>query len=324
MPKAIALCTPVTDYLLNVEKIPSPNSFARLNQHSWQFGGNAATAIVTVGRQGVSAGIIGNVGDDSHGVAQRVDFQRHGVDTSRLIARKGRTTPYVVAISDVETQGRSFLGLFSENRVGAFPVDELDMDYLLSADYLLVDQNNPATQRAARAMLDKGGEVMFDASTHSESQEAMVPFSSIYITSEFYYKTRYGEDKDIFDCCRDMMARGPHTVIFTLGHEGCAGVGPQGEFRLPAFPVEKVVDTTGCGDTFHGAYIVGMERGLDAEGCARLASATSAIKCAAIGGRAAQPTADIVEKFLNTGVMDLSFVPERLEYYSRMHYSLDD
>jgi sugar/nucleoside kinase (ribokinase family) len=319
---AIALCAPVSDYLVHVDRIPKPNEFARMMEQSWQFGGNAATAIVTVSRQGIPAGIMGAVGDDPNGQAQRVDFQRHGVDVSRLLARPGMATPYCICISDEETNGRSFLGAHSPY----FPLEEgeLDMDYLLQARYLLLDGHTPAAKKAAAAMLEKGGEVMFDASSYSKEQEAMLPYTSIYITSEFYWKTRYG-GADIFDCCRDMKKQGPHTVIFTLGKEGCAGMGPDGrEFRMEAPEVPKVVDTTGCGDTFHGAYIVGMERGLDTEGCARWASATAAIKCQAIGGRAGQPAAEMVEEFIRTGRSDTSFMEERLKYYSRLHYSLED
>lgn len=320
MPKAIALCTPCTDYLVNLDSIPKPDSHARLLQHSWQFGGNAATAIVTVARQGVSAGIMGYVGDDDYGVAQRVDFERHGVETPHLIANKNMETPYVICLSDAATQGRSFL--FAPNNSVPFPEELVNLDYIKSADYLLLDSNTAASRKAAAAMLQKGGEVMFDASTYSKNQEDMLPYTSIYITSEFYLQTRYGE-ADIFDCCRDMISRGPHTVIFTLGARGCAGVGPGGEFSLPAFKVPNVVDTTGCGDTFHGAYIVGLTRGLSPVECARWASATSAIKCCAIGGRAGQPTAETVEKFIKMGEMDLSFIPERLKYYSKLHFELE-
>jgi sugar/nucleoside kinase (ribokinase family) len=322
MLNAIALCTPVSDYLVHVDRIPRPNEFARLLEQSWQFGGNAATAIVTVSRQGVSSGIMGVVGDDLNGQAQRVDFQRHGVDVSHLLVRPGMATPYCICLSDEETSGRSFLG--AQNPYFPLTVEELDLDYLLQAKYLLLDSHSPAAKKAARAMLDKGGEVMFDASSYSKEQEEMLPYTSIYITSEFYWKSRY-QGADIFECCRDMKKQGPHTVIFTLGKEGCAGVGPGGkEFRLAAPEVPRVVDTTGCGDTFHGAYIAGMERGLDAEGCALWASATSAIKCQAIGGRAAQPTAEMVEEFLKTGRSDLGFLDERLRHYSKLHYSLEE
>jgi sugar/nucleoside kinase (ribokinase family) len=318
---AIALCAPVSDYLVHVDRIPRPNEIARMLEQSWQFGGNAATAIVTVSRQGISAGIMGVVGDDPNGQAQRVDFQRHGVDVSRLLVRPGMSTPYCICLSDEETNGRSFLG--AQNPYFPLGEEELDMEYLLQAKYLLLDGNNPASKKAAAAMLNKGGEVMFDASSYSKEQEAMLPYTSIYITSEFYWKTRY-QGADIFDCCRDMRKQGPHTVIFTLGKEGCAGVGPGGrEFRMGAPEVPRVVDTTGCGDTFHGAYIVGMERGLDAGGCARWASASSAIKCQAIGGRAGQPTAEMVEEFLATGRSDTGFMEDRLKYYRSLHYTLE-
>lgn len=322
MPKAITICTPVTDYLVNVDHVPEPNTAAHMYAHSYQYGGNAATAIVTVARQGVSAGILGVVGDDDMGKAQRVDFERHGVNTKYLLARKNEQTPYVICLSDRKTGGRSFISAGA--RLTPFGEDELDMDYVCSAQYLLLDSGTPATRKAARAILDKGGEVMFDAGSYNESQESMLAYSSIYIASEFYLKARY-PGRDVFDCCREMMQKGPHTVIFTLGEEGCKGVSRQGgEFSLPAFHVPELVDTTGCGDTFHGAYIVGLDRGLSPVECARWASATSAIKAAAIGGRAGQPTAEIVEKFLKTGEMDLSFIPERLRYYQRVHYTLED
>lgn len=322
MPKAIAICTPVTDYLINLDHIPQPNSFARLNAQSWQFGGNAATAIVTAARQGLDCGIIAPVGDDDMGRAQRVDFARHGVDTRYLLARENTETPFVIAMSDQETGGRSFLSAGSSIR--RIQPEELDLDYLRTAKYLLLDSNTEATRLAADTLLAQGGEVMFDASSYSQSQEEMLPHTSIYIASEFYWKTRY-PGRPLFDCCREMMDKGPHTVVFTLGAEGCAGVSRQGgPFRLPAFPVERVVDTTGCGDTFHGAYIVALDRGLSPLDCARWASASSAIKCTAIGGRAGQPTAREVERFLQTGEMDLAFLPERLQYYQRVHYTLED
>lgn len=324
MPKVIAICTPVTDHLINVDHVPQPNTSAKLLAHSWQFGGNTATAVVASARQGLDAGIICAVGDDDMGKAQKVDFALNGVDTRYVIARKNTETPLVIALSDRLTAGRSFIS--AGTHIDRIEPEELDMDYVRSGKYLLLDSNTPATRMAADAMLENGGEVMYDASGYNEAAEEMLPHTSIYIASEFYLKTRYG-DRDIYECCREMMAQGPHTVIFTLGADGCKGVsrygGKETEFSLPAFKVD-VVDTTGCGDTFHGAYLVAMDRGLPPKECARWASATSAIKATAIGGRAGQPTADIVEIFLKTGEMDLSFIPERLKYYSRVHYSMED
>jgi sugar/nucleoside kinase (ribokinase family) len=319
MPKAIALCTPNTDYLLHVDRMPGHNDLTQLLDQSWQFGGNAATAIVAASRQGVPSGIIGVVGDDSYGLAQEVDFRRHGVDTSHLIIRKGMKTSYCICVSDEETNGRSFiLADYMKNPVSP---EELDMNYILSAKYLLLDRNTAAGKIAAKAILEKGGEVIFDAEVFADEFEEMIPWASIYITSEFYFNNRY-KGWNIFEACRDMIKKGPHTVIFTLGNKGCAGVGPKGEFQAPALDAGKVVDTTGCGDTFHGSYIAGLEQGFDAEGCALWASAAAGIKSLAMGGRAGQPTAEMVKKFLETGRADTEFLHERLEYYKELHCTL--
>ena len=87
MPKVITICTPVTDHLINVDHVPKPNTSARLHAHSWQFGGNSATAIVASARQGMDAGIICAVGDDDMGKAQKVDFALNGVDTRYVIGK---------------------------------------------------------------------------------------------------------------------------------------------------------------------------------------------------------------------------------------------
>jgi sulfofructose kinase len=59
-----------------------------------------------------------------------------------------------------------------------------------------------------------------------------------------------------------------------------------------------VVDTTGCGDVFHGAYAAGLAQGLDPVGRVRLASAAAALKATHRGGQAGIPERAAVERFL--------------------------
>ena len=158
MPKVIAICTPVTDHLINVDHVPQPNTSAKLLAHSWQFGGNTASAVVASARQGLDAGIICAVGDDDMGKAQKVDFALNGVDTRYVIARKNTETPLVIALSDRLTAGRSFIS--AGTHIDRIEPEELDMDYVRSGKYLLLDSNTPATRMAADAMLENGGEVM--------------------------------------------------------------------------------------------------------------------------------------------------------------------
>jgi sulfofructose kinase len=65
----------------------------------------------------------------------------------------------------------------------------------------------------------------------------------------------------------------------------------------PAFPVD-VVDTTGCGDVFHGAYASALARGLDVAGRIEFASAAAALKATKPGGQSGIPTRPAVEAFI--------------------------
>ncbi|MBM4080993.1 MAG: sugar kinase, partial [Planctomycetes bacterium] len=66
-----------------------------------------------------------------------------------------------------------------------------------------------------------------------------------------------------------------------------------------AFDVD-VVDTTGCGDVYHGAFIFGLLRKWDLRRTAQFASAVAALKCRELGGRAGIPTLPEVQRFLGS------------------------
>jgi sugar/nucleoside kinase (ribokinase family) len=67
----------------------------------------------------------------------------------------------------------------------------------------------------------------------------------------------------------------------------------------PAFPV-AALDTTGCGDVFHGAYASALARGMAVEARLEFASAAAALKSTAAGGQAGIPSRQLTEDFLRS------------------------
>ncbi|HWU37371.1 MAG TPA: PfkB family carbohydrate kinase, partial [Candidatus Acidoferrum sp.] len=91
---------------------------------------------------------------------------------------------------------------------------------------------------------------------------------------------------------------GPRCVGVTSGERGSALYHGGEIIRAPAFAVE-VVDTTGAGDVFHGAFLFGLLQGWEAPHILRFANAVSALKCTRLGGRAGIPRAEEVGEFLH-------------------------
>ena len=59
-------------------------------------------------------------------------------------------------------------------------------------------------------------------------------------------------------------------AVVTRSEKGCLVIGPDGTEAVPAFPVERVVDTTGAGDLFAAGFLSGLARGADDRTCGRL------------------------------------------------------
>ncbi len=97
-----------------------------------------------------------------------------------------------------------------------------------------------------------------------------------------------------------VLAMGVRHAGVTLGAEGYLWLERDAPVsQQPAFVVD-VVDTTGAGDAFHGAFAVALAEGKSTPECARIAAATAALKCMRLGGRAGLPTREELEKFLSS------------------------
>jgi sugar/nucleoside kinase (ribokinase family) len=97
-----------------------------------------------------------------------------------------------------------------------------------------------------------------------------------------------------------LLDAGPSLVVITDGTKGSWVYPGSGQgFHQPAFLLRDVVDTTGCGDSYHGAFLFGLLKGMDLHETAALASAVAALNTQHLGGRWGLPTLECVRTFLS-------------------------
>jgi sulfofructose kinase len=100
------------------------------------------------------------------------------------------------------------------------------------------------------------------------------------------------------EAVRELARRDRACTVVTAGAEGCSYSEHGSEVRtVPALQI-PVVDTTGCGDVFHGAYAVCIAHGMGADLAIRVATVTAGIKATRPGGRAGIPDWGTVERVL--------------------------
>jgi sulfofructose kinase len=271
---------------------PARNSKNRLTRFSVQGGGPAATASAAAARLGASARFVGKVADDGFGQTILDGLVDVGVDVSFAVVAAGGRSPVSFVAVDAGDGSRTVFHAPTD-RPPLAP-DEIDWACLDGVAVLLVDGRQPAAQLAAATRARAAGvKVVLDAEKLDDDTRGLLSLTDVCIAS--------GELADELGGASSALDRlagfGPEVVVVTLGENGSLGRADGRLVEQPALPVE-VIDTTGCGDVYHGAFAVGLLAGRPLAGCMELAAAAAALKCRALGGRAGLPTAAEVEAFL--------------------------
>lgn len=286
------------DLLAIVDRMPELDDKAPMREWTQQGGGQAATAMVAVARLGGKAGIIGRVGDDENGDHIHRAFVAERVDTSGLRQVPGETSQFAICIIHGPTGKRTIF--WKPGTVGPPAAAEVSPEQVRAAKVLLVDAHAPeAGLQAAQYAHEAGLPIVLDLEKPSPTNEALIRLSTHPVLPLGFVRALTGVD-DPIAAARRAQRLGPQTVVVTLGDRGCVAVEGARVVRLAAYDV-PVVDTTGAGDVFHGAFAYGLVLGLGLEDNLRLASAVAALKCRALGGRAGLPSLAEAQELVRTG-----------------------
>jgi sugar/nucleoside kinase (ribokinase family) len=286
-------CVSIDD-LLYVDASPTDDK-GRIQASERQPGGNIATALVAAAGLGASVAFVGRLSDREDGAVVRADLAAHGVDLEFALpdpqARPIRATVVVFQ------QGDRFIAYDDATTIGLLPGD--DVTPLLQARTVLLD-----TYALAPTMTALGSDVnrvLVVADVEAEVESAALKQVQHLVLPMAFARQLTGETEPaaiVTALWNDQRA----TVVVTDGGDGMwfrdaarAVCQYQPSFEVP------VVDTTGCGDVFHGAYAVALARGMDALQRVRFAAAAGAICATGRGGRGHLPTEDEIVRLLARG-----------------------
>jgi len=296
------------DVLLRLEIMPTWEKGTRVSEFSFDGGGPVGTAMVAVSRLGVPAGYIGIAGNDRAADLKVDSLVENGVDISRLV-RRPEPESQIIIVHVHEDTGERIFG--TVRGFGSTPVriEELDRDYITAADYLHLDGHHmEAAMQAAQWMREAGKTIVLDGSKTnrqvSDPMRRLVEQVDVLICASGFGEGLTGFT-DTWDIGRAVLNMGPRVVVQTEGEDGSYTVTRDEQFHTPAFSVD-VLDTTGAGDVFHGAYIVGMQKGWSPAETALFSTAVSGLKCTQLGGRRGIPSLADTLAFLYKRGIDLA------------------
>jgi len=101
---------------------------------------------------------------------------------------------------------------------------------------------------------------------------------------------------DIENAANEFLKKGIKNVIITLGENGIYFANKKEKFFLEAYKLKKtVIDTTGAGDAFNGAFAVGLANDLDTKEALIFANKVAGISTTRLGAASSMPFAKELE-----------------------------
>lgn len=295
----IGLGSSTMDVLTLVEHFPKEREVQQALSTVIHGGGPVATALVAVSRLGGRTAMIDSIGDDWVGDLVLRDFQREGVSTQTIEIHQGQTTSISTILVSAADGARAIM--FQPGSAPEPVLSESQKTAIQSAKILHIN-GRYATACMKAIELAQAAKVLVSldggAGRFRPEMQEIVPLSDICIVARDFAE-KYTGESELSKSAELLLNEGPQIVVVTDGINGSWVCTKDGlSFHQPAFLFPKTVDTTGCGDSYHGAFLFGLLKGFAIEKTAALASAVAAMNSQQLGGRSGIPKLDEAIKFL--------------------------
>jgi sulfofructose kinase len=284
------------DELLYVDAYPPEDAKTQVRGRQQQCGGLTATALVAAKRLGCHCAYAGTLGLDEHSnfVLQR--FSEEGIDLTHTRCRPGvypvRSTIIVDRLRHSRTIYYDLEGVIGAD--SSWP----SANVIRSAKVLLVD--NCGVEGMIRACQIAREAKIPIVADFERADDPLFPrllsmVDHLILSCDFALKVTGEQEPGLAAC--SLGIHGRRVAVVTCGKEGCWFVSdqePDKPMHQPALPIDTL-DTTGCGDVFHGAYAAALVHGYDVPNALEFASVAAGLKAAGCGGQSGIPTRAAVE-----------------------------
>lgn len=260
------------------------------------FGGDALNEAVVLSRLGKKVQLISKVGRDEAG-NRVIDYLKAcGLSVDVIAREEGLTTGINIVLID-EKGERHFLTNPSGSlrRLSKEDISPYvnDMGEIVSFASMFVSplldipsmkelfeeiKSDPTRILVADMTKAKKGETLEDI-------KCLLPYIDFILPNEDEIALLTGI-RDNRKNAELLVESGVGCAVIKCGEKGCIIATQNKVLEIPAYPVKKLVDTTGAGDCFAGGFIWALSEGLDLEACGKMACAVASCSVEQMGATA--------------------------------------
>ena len=269
-------------------------------------GGKGSNQAVAAARAGAKVSLISRLGRDAFGDIAQATWKTKGIASH-------------VALSDSDPTGAAYIFVSDETGENAIIVVPGAADHISVADVdaargvietakvfvTQLEQPIPAAKRGLEIARAAGVTTLFNPAPAAALPDDIYPLCDYVIPNETEAKLLTGIPVDTLDDARKagdaLLAKGAGTALITLGSRGALLHTRGQSLMIDAVTAGKVLETTGAGDSFVGAFATGLADGMTPVDAARFGCAAAGISVTRLGTAPSMPKRAEIEALLSRG-----------------------
>ncbi|PUB10863.1 adenosine kinase [Yoonia sediminilitoris] len=273
-------------------------------------GGSAANTIAGIAHLGGRSAYVGKVKDDQLGAIFAHDLRAQGADYETAMAprtEEAETGRCIVLVTpDGERSMNTYLGVTE-----FLSPDDIDEAQMAEAEWIYLEgyrfdgpDSHAAFAKAISACKGAGGSVSITLSDpfcierHRDAFRDMIrDHVDLLFCNRAEILSMYQTDD--FDTALAQVGAEVGIVACTDSENGVHILSDGQRWHVPAVPTD-IVDATGAGDLFAGAFLWGLTNGHDLQTCGKMGNVAASEVISHIGAR---PEADLSELFTRHGLI---------------------
>ncbi len=293
----------VADLCFYAEKIPIKGETVLGNKHLVGPGGKGSNQAIAAARLEGKVNFITKMGEDSHADMAFKIYEDAGVNTNSITKDKNLSTG--VAGIMIDNDGSNAINIVpgAAAQLNNKDIDN-NLEILKKSKIFLTQMETP--NEVTIYSLKKAKEnncltILNPAPARSIDQinfSLLDFFTPNETEAEFYLKNKIFTEKDIKIAGREFLKKGVKNIIITLGERGVYFANENEEYFIDALKLkDQVVDTTGAGDAFNGAFAVGLANDLKFKDALIFANKVAGISTTRAGAASSMPTLKEVNNY---------------------------
>jgi sugar/nucleoside kinase (ribokinase family) len=299
----IGVCT--LDILTHTSTFPATGDVEEANEALVMGGGPVATALAAAASLGTRTTMLDRLGDDWKSGIILEQLKKQGVACDEIKIEPGAQAS--LASIWVRSSDGARAVRFIRSTARAISAQEINPDLITSHRFVHCNGRHlEASMQAAEICRTSGGKtrLSFDGGANRYRDELLplMAATDIAIVALEFALSATGEQSPE-PAAITLLKLCPQAQLIGITDGGNGSwIYPRASehFHQPAFPVAQPIDTTGCGDVYHGAFLHALDSGLEIHNAAKIASAAGALNASALGGRGRLPTRKAIEQILET------------------------